>query len=185
MKNKLTDRNFEDISALIREEEEEGLAVFRTRDFRGTLESRLEEAANGRWAHPYRRTWAMPALAGILIFIVAGIVFLILRQPEPVPPPELKALAHALGQLPGFSHTPRREWTGPSGRAETSGLAASVQQVLISAGQVKRGEEQRLRTTDGAGKIPRLSIDQKMEILFKERAIERALLLHKINSREV
>lgn len=185
MKNKLTDRDFEDISALIREEEEEALAIFRTRDFRVRLESRLEQAAAGKRAHLYPRIWALPALAGILVFIVAGIAFLILRHPASGPPPELKAFTYAVSQLPGLSLAPKREWTAPAGQTKTSRLAASVRQVLVSAGQLKQGEERRISAEGGIGKIPRLSIDQKMEILFKERAIERALLLYKIYSREV
>lgn len=185
MKNRLKDRDFEDISTLIREEEEKALAIFRTRNFRANLESRLKEAAAGKKAYLHLRTRALPAVAGILVFIVAGIVFLVLRQPASGPRPELQTFTSTLGQLPGFSHTPWREWIAPAGQTETSRLAVFVHQVLISAGQIKQGEERRISATGGTGKIPRLSIDQKMEILFKERAIERALLILKIDSREV
>ena len=185
MKNKHMDRSYEDISALIREEEEEALAVFRARNFRVRLEARLKEAAAGEKLNLYPRTRIVPALTGILVFIVAGIIFLVLRQPAPSPLPEFKAFTYALGQLPGFSHPPRKEWTAPAGRTETSRLAESVRLVLVSAGQTKQGEERRISTTRGTGKTPRLSIEQRLEILFKERAIERALFRLKNDSREV
>jgi hypothetical protein len=56
---------------------------------------------------------------------------------------------------------------------------------LVKADQVKRKEEESISVPAGKGKVPRLSLDQKMEILFQEKAIERALLLFRDDSKEV
>ncbi|MFZ2054726.1 MAG: hypothetical protein WAU81_11065 [Candidatus Aminicenantales bacterium] len=185
MKNDLTDHDFGDISALIRQEEEDGLAFFRTRNFRDRVETHLKGEAGGKKPPILSQVRAVPVLATVLVLIMAGIFFSILKRPGAGPPPEFKALASALGQLPGFSYRPRENATAPLGQTETSRLAESVRRVLVSAEKIKRREEQGISIPAGPVKVPRLSLDQKMEILFKERAIERALLLFKYDSKEV
>jgi len=185
MKNKLTDHDFKDISALIRQEEEDALAFFRTRDFRDRVETRLKEAAGGKRPPIHSQIRAVPVLAAFLVLIIAGIFFSILKRPGAGPPPEFRALASALGQLPGFSHPPGWEWTASPGQTGSSRLAESVQEALVRAGQLKREEEDRISIPAGAGRVPRLSLEQKMEILFKEKAIERVLSQFKYDSKEV
>ncbi len=48
MKDKLADHDFEGVSALIKQEEEDALAVFRTRNFKHRMEMRLQEIAGGQ-----------------------------------------------------------------------------------------------------------------------------------------
>jgi hypothetical protein len=119
------------------------------------------------------------------VAIAAGTYFLLTKRPAPEPAPEFRALASALSQLPGFSHPSGRVWTGQAGQTGTSRLAESVRLVLVSAEQAKKEEEKRVSIPEGTGKAPRLSPDQRMEILFKDRAIERALELIKKDSKEV
>lgn len=185
MKNKWTDRDFEDISALIRKEEEDALGFFRTRKFRERVERGFKkDARRGSPAVPFRRT-AVPVLGVALIVIMAGIFVFVLNRPGTGRRPEFGALAAALGRLPGFSHPPGWDWTTHPGRTGTSPLAESVRRILIIAEETKRMEERAVPIPAETVRIPRLSLDQKMEILFKERAIERALLLFKGNSKEV
>ncbi len=185
MKTDLTDHDFKEISALIREEEENALASFRMRNFLDRAAIRLREDAAGEKLPVFSRRRVVPGLAAILVLAVAGAFLFIMKRPAPGPPPEFRALASALGQLPGFSHPPRREWTGPSGQARASRLAESVWLVLVSAEKTKRQAEQGIPIPAGPTKVPRLSLDQKMEILFKEKTIERALLVFKKDSKEI
>jgi hypothetical protein len=182
MKNKKpTDDDFEGISALVRKEEEDALAFFRTRNFRGRVMTSLE--TDKKQADLSRRM-AFPALTAVLILIVAGVVALVLNRPGRGPAPEFRSLATALAQLPGFSPSQERERGTPSGQAGISRLAESVGQVLTSAEKIKGQEEQEISIPAGPLRVPRLSLDQKMEILFKEKTIERVLLMFKDNSKE-
>jgi hypothetical protein len=185
MNKDIKDHDLETISALIQQEEEDALEFFRSRNFRGGIERRLKEAAGRRKPTIHLQRRPVPLLTGVLVVALIGILFLILKGPGPAPPPEFEALAFALGQLPGFSPHPGREWTAPQGQTGTSRLAESVQLVLVSAAKIKKQQEQRISIPAGPVKVPRLSLDQKMEILFKEKAIERALLLFKADSKEV
>ena len=184
MNNDLLNPGFEEISALIKQEEEDALAFFRTRNFKDRLEIRLQETG-GRKPPVLFRRMAVPVLTAVLVLVIAGIFFFILKRPGAVPPSESTALATALRQLPGFSHPPAWEWTVAPGQTGTSRLAESVRLVLVAAEQMKKEKEQRVSIPARAGKVPRLSPDQKMEILFKERVIERVLLLFRDDSKEV
>ncbi len=185
MKNEQTNHDFETISALIRKEEEDGLAFFRMRNFRDRVETRLKEQAGGKRPLIFPRARAVSVVATVLAVMIIGVLFSLLKHPGAGPPPEFRSLASALGRLPGFSQPPGLDWTMPRGQTGTSQLAESVREVLVSAEKIKRDAEQEVTIPAGPVKVPRLSLDQKMEILFKERAIERALLLFKGNSKEV
>jgi hypothetical protein len=185
MKNRWMDDDFEDVSILIRKEEEEALGFFRTRKFRDKVKEGLKkEAPQGIPPVPFRRT-AVPVLVVALVVIMAVIFLFVLNRPGTGRRPEFSALASALGRLPGFSRPPGWEWTMDPGRTGTSWLAESVRRILVLAEETKRKEDRTAPIPAETGRIPRLSIDRKMEILFKEKAIERALLLFKGDSKEV
>jgi hypothetical protein len=185
MKNKQTDPEWEGISELIKHEEEDALTFFRTRNFRDRVEARLKDTAGVRKPAPLFQRRAAPFLAAALILIAAGAYLFVLKGPASGPAPEFSDLAAGLSQLPGLSHPSGKGWRALPGRTGASRLAESVRLVLVSAEKTKTEEEQEISIPAGTGKVPRLSLDQKMEILFKERAIERALLLFKGDSKEV
>jgi hypothetical protein len=185
MKDELKDHDFEGVSALIKEEEENALDYFRSRNFKSRLETHLQETASGKKQAVFNRRLAAPALAAALVLIIAGTFLFILRRLGPGTRPEFKTLTLALAQLPGFSHTPLSEGTVSPEKAGTSRLAESVGQALVRADQAKRKAEESFSVPAEKSKVPRLSLDQKMEILFQERAIERALLLFRNDSKEV
>jgi hypothetical protein len=185
MKRNLIDPDFERVSALIKKEEEDALAFFRARDFQQGVERRLRAAA-AREA----RTWPLrkrtgPVLAAVLVAALAGATFFLLRRPAARPAPEFKTLASALAQLPGLSPSPGRELPAPAEKAGSFRLAESVGQALVRAGQSKREEGQSFSVPMEKGEVPHLSLDEKMEILFQEKVIERALLLISTDSKEV
>jgi hypothetical protein len=186
MKNNNKDQGPESIAVLIRQEEEAALAFFRARHFRERIERRLKEEAGGKRPESRPRTWLIPALTGALLAFIAVILLFIYKDPGSAPsPPEFEALASALGRLPGLSNIPGRGWTEPQGQTGSSRLADCVRRALAAGEKIKRDEEQKISIPAGSGNVPRLSPDQRMEILFKERAIERALLLFKDGSKEV
>jgi hypothetical protein len=185
MKDELTDHAFERVSALIKEEEENALTFFRSRNFKSKLETRLQETAGNKKRVSFIRRLAAPALGAALVLIIAGVYLFILRRPEAGPRPEFKALTFAVAQLPRFSPSPEPEWTASPEKTGTSRLAESVGQALVRAGQAKKKVEESISVPPEKGKVPRLSLDQKMEILFQEKAIERALLLFRNDSKEV
>jgi len=185
MKNRSSDDDFKGVSALIQKDEEDALAFFRARIFRGRLESRLESAAGTRkrtFCSPAR---AVPVLATVLVAIAAGTYFLLTKRPAPEPAPEFQALSSALAQLPGFSQSPGLERTAPVSQTGISRMAESIRLVLVSAEKTKIEEEQEMSVPATGGQIPRLSPDQRIEILFKDKAIERAFILHQGDSKEV
>lgn len=184
MKPDPTDHDFEEVTALIREEEEDALAFFRTRNFRDKVEIRLRKAA-GEGSITRSQRKAVPLLATALVLIIAGICILVLNRSGTGPPREFDALASALGQLPGFSHLPGRGWTPSPDQTGTFRLAESVRQALVIAEHAKREMERRISIPAEATKIPRLSPDQRVEFLFREKTIERVLLLLKSDSKEV
>jgi hypothetical protein len=185
MENKPTDHDFEDISGLIRKEEEDALAFFRAKNFRDRVEIRVKEEAGGEKPPLLFRRKAVPFLAAALVLIMAGALIFILKRSGAGPPSEFEALASALGRLPGFSHPLERGWAVSTGQTGTSRLADSIRRALATGEQIKKEEEQRISIPAGTGKVPRLSLDQKMEILFQEKAIERALQLFRNGSKEV
>jgi hypothetical protein len=185
MKDELKDHDFEGVSTLIREEEENALAFFRSRDFKSRLERRLQETASYKKRAVLSRRLAAPALIAALVLAIAGISLFILRRPQAGPSPEFKALSFALARLPGFSPHPEPEWPAFPEKTGTSRLAESVEQTLVRADEIKRKVEESLSVPTEKGKVPRLSLEQKMEILFQEKVIERTLRLFNNDSKEV
>lgn len=185
MKDELAEQDFEGVSALIKKEEEEALALFRAGDFRHRLETRLRESARDERRADLARRMALPAAAAALALIAVGIFFFALKRPGAGPPPEFRALASALAQLPGFSPSLELEGTISAEKTGTSRLAESVGQALARAAQTKEKVEENISVPAEKSRVPRLSLEQKMEILFQERAIERALLLIRNESKEV
>jgi hypothetical protein len=184
MKNKLTNHDFEVIAALIREEEE-ALEYFRARNFRDRVENRFKEEARGDKPAARIHLRPVPVLAGVMVVIMAGIFIFVLNHPGAGRRSEFSALASAIGRLPGLSHPPEREWTGQSGQDGTFQLADLIRRTLVKAEQTKRQQELRVSFPAKAVKVPRLSLEQKMEILFQEKTIERVLMLLKDDSKEV
>lgn len=187
MENKAANREFEEISAVIRSEEEAALAVFRSRNFRDRVMTEWRETRKGGLPAPKFRRIAVWASASALLVVVAAAVLLVLRTPAPEQRPDFHALASVIGWLPGGASLSRDEPIGPpaSGRLEISSLAEFIRSGLAVVETIKREEEERASPSGEPAGVSRLSLYQKMEILFKDKVIERALLLLKDPSKEV
>jgi len=185
MSHKPLDPDFQEISALLKKEEDEALAFFRKRNFRARLEVGLQETAAVKWPAAFFRRFAGPVLTTVLVLVLAGTVILVRKHRAPGPAPGFETLASALSPLPGFTPSLAKESAAMTGPAGTFELADLIGQALASAEKIKMEEEKRISVPTGTGKVPRLSPGRRMEILFKEKVIERALRLATDDSKEV
>jgi hypothetical protein len=188
MDRRTPERELDEISALVREEKNAALAAFRSRDFRSLVMRRWREGAG---PSPGRRPNVRPAMvaaaaAGLLI-VAAALFFLVRQAPGPGRRPAFQTLASVLGSLPGGVTLSREETAAPaaSGLSDPSALAVSVRSAL-GAGQ-RTGETDRALEDPPGRALPTTptSLYRKMEILFKDRVIERTLLSLKDPSKEV
>jgi len=175
----------EGVRLLIEREIQEGLPRVRSREFESRLAARLKEregqllAAIGR-----RRVW-IPALAvaGAAALVLVAVLWFVRPQPV-VPGAAADAFGTTLGRLPGVQNleTSVRPIT-PAGGAPTD-TAVMVCRVLTVASQ-GAASGPRTEALSPKNLKPRYDLRQKMEILFGQRMIERALSTYKDKFREV
>lgn len=187
MKKKSADHEFEEISSLIRDEEKAALNDFRSRDFRGSVMRKWREVRQDVTPRPKLRRMAVWASAAALPVVAVAVFFLVRQASVPELQPDFRALASVLGALPGGVSLSREEPVGPGdpGPLDASSLAQSVRSALAVAETTMRLEEVRASSPEPAAAVTRLSLYKKMEILYKDRVIERALLALKDPSKEV
>ena len=169
------------VRSLIRGETEDGLRRFRS----GNFETRLK---SGLHAFPERRrrfitltwpSWA-PALGFTFAAVVIGAAILWFIR---TPPSPSAGLTLALNGLPGFRtldmvsllDTGADEIPVPAESVFSRALAAAA-----AASEIGLPEISTPRNI-----VPRYNLEQKMEILFGERTIERALELFRYKFKEV
>jgi hypothetical protein len=184
MGEKWDDREFKDIAWLIREDEDRALEIFRQRNFDQTI--RTQVAAVSDRKHSFSGlSMAVPVSVAVLLLIALGTVLLVTWRPSPGPRSGPGPIALILKDLPGVSDFVMPRETLPAGAAETFGPARTVRIVLAMATRQKMEEERRAAAPTGNLKVPRLSLEKKMQILFKERPIERVLVSILKKSEEV
>jgi len=178
---------FEEISALIRDEEEAALAAFRSGDFPGAVMKKWRESRQDEAPRPKIRRAAVWASAAALLIVAVSAILLVRRAPAPEERPGLQIIASVLGGLPGGASLGREEPAGPGDGVPVgaTGLAESVLSALAAAEGTGRRHGELAHPDAGAAPAPRLSLDRKMEILFRDRVIERVFLLLKDPSKEV
>jgi hypothetical protein len=165
-------------SAVIRAEKEAALAAFRASDFESKVRKRWLECGKSPARRPAPRLTLVMVAAGALLLVVAGVLFLGRPRPAARPGQGISSLASVLSTLPGSAAL--GGGTPASGteaaRYDASVLARSVGAALAvpEAGQDDRETIPSVREKAGTGRG--LSLYRKMEILFKDRVIERALL---------
>lgn len=178
------DQEFHDVARLIRGEEARALEIFRQRNFEQRLRSRIAAGSPTKRGFFGKRV-AIPATIAALIVVTAGIIFVVTRRsglgPELRPDP----MAVILGDLPGSSDLAMPRETVPVGEPDAVGPARAFRLVLALATQGKEEEERRVAVPTENLRVPRLSLEKKMEILFKDRAIERVLVRMIKKSEEV
>jgi hypothetical protein len=169
------DRAFEDIAGLIREDKERALERFRKGDFDQKIRARIAAVSAGE-RRPLGRRLLGPVSVVRLFMGAAGALLLLSRRRTTAPLGGPGRMMTVLGGLPGISELALPKEAPPPATMPTSGTAQAVRTVLALATREKEAEERMVEVPAGRPKVPRLSLEKKMEILFKDRAIERVLI---------
>jgi len=178
---KRDDGDFEEIGRLIQNDVDGALRVFRSRDFGTRLRARIAADERAVKAKSLLRRIAVPAAA--LLAVSAALYLLNVPRPPAPGPAHPRLFAAVLRQLPSFSRPGAESPAGPAGEAGRSGAGSRFQSALASA---ERRKEEARETPLRADRprIPVLSLKKKMEILYRDRVIERALMLLTGKSKE-
>lgn len=178
------DRAFEDIAGLIREDKERALGRFRKGDFDRKLRARIAAVSNGE-RRPFVRRLLVPVSVVLILMVAVGALLLLSRRRTTAPLSGPDRMMTILGGLPGISELAAPKEATPPAAMPTSGTARAVRTVLTLAIEQKEAEEKKSVVPTGPIKVPRLSLEKKMEILFKDRVIERVLVSILRKSEEV
>lgn len=172
--------DFEEIDRLIRAEVGEALSRFRAGDFEGRVRRRaLAEEGPGRGILLLAKL-AIPGAAVLALAVLASVLLFGPGRPPLRTPIDPADFAAVLGLLPAFSAAPPPQ---TSGEPEPSAAGRMLTGVLSTFGEMGRAEPVE------AGSCPRrvapLTMKERMEILFKDKVIERVLLSCASRSKEV
>jgi hypothetical protein len=178
--------DLEDLRRLVSAEKEEALTRFREGDFEAKLRARIAAADRAAgWAPKglrRLRPLAVPSLIAALVLLLAVGAFLVFRRGQQGAGGETAIFVKAVGMFPGLEGLA----AGPAGAAPGGGPASAdpFARVLAQAYHERRAEEDRTAPAAGPA-VPHFSLKKKMEILFKDRALERVLLSIHEKSKEV
>lgn len=180
--------DFEEVRRLVSAETEEALRRFRAGNFEAKLRARIAASDREAGRAPKRFLWlrplGVPALVTALVLLLAGGAFLIIRHGRQAAAGEYGMFVKAVGMLPGLESIA----AGPAGvplRARpVPDSVGPVASVLGQAYEEKKAEED--RTAPATSPVaPHFSLKRKVEILFKDRVLERVLLSIHERSKEV
>jgi len=169
----------ERLRLIINRETENGLERFRSGDFESRLASRLKATPKEGRVQPDRRWFWIPAMGAAGAAILALVVFLWLGSPKRSAPHAASgAIGLALGRLPGFRSLDIsiRPESPSSGAPSLS--ATIVSRVLVSVAH-EAASGPATPSLSPQNLMPRYNLQQKMEIIFEHRMIERALSTYK------
>ena len=190
MDNDLKKAREDELRSLIQEDQDRALAAFRKGNFEARVRARIAKTAEEPLRHwSVLRSLSVPAVALafviIAIVVAAAIMFRPRSSPDLWTAGDIRGLRTALEASPGVKilAEPRtREAARPGGQAEG---VSSFERTL----SLLRAEKQTLETEaapDLAEKpVRRLSFRDRVRILYRDRVIERALLLAIEKSKEV
>jgi hypothetical protein len=178
MNKKMDDADFDEIDRLIQCDVDEGLRAFRSGEFGKRLRARLAADEQAAAAKSVLRRIAVPAAAATLLAVFAALFFLnVHRSPAPGPV-HPRIFAAALRHFPSFSRPPAAgSLPGQAGAAGMSEPGGGFRSALASAERWKMEEERATPPRPDGLRAPVLSLKKKMEILYRDRVIERALAL--------
>lgn len=184
MGKKRDDQDFEDIAQLIREDEEQALRIFRQRNFDKKIRARIAGASKRNRSFFGQWTVVSASVAGLLL-IALGSIFLFTRRSSSGSQGGPAPMAVVLKDLPGISDLITPRGTISAEAIDAFGPARTFRVILAMVTQRIRDEERKATVPTGHVSVPRLSLEKKMEILFKDRAIERVLVRMIKKSEEV
>jgi hypothetical protein len=184
MAEKWDDREFEDVARLIQEDADRALEIFRQRNFDQKIRTRIA-AVSDRKRRFSGLSMAVPVSVAVLLLIAIGTVLVVTRRSSSGPQRGPDPMAVILNDLPGISDFVMPRETIPAGATDAFGAARTVGIVLAIATRQKEEEERKAAVPTGNLRVRPLSLEKKMEILFKDRAIERVLVSILKKSEEV
>jgi len=178
------DPEFETITRLIQEEEKTALEIFRRRDFRRKVKARIGELPDKSGPRFLLRRLAIPVGAAALLLIAAWAVLFNWHPPFPNFEGESGSFIAGLKGLPGLAELASRQASPKPEDGEIQGVPQSIRDVLALAHQKRTDDRESAPLQPGIPQVPRLSLKRKMTILFKDKAIERVLVLIRKKSEE-
>lgn len=178
------DPAFDAIERLIREEEGAALEAFRRRDFGRRVAARIEAAEGIKTGRSFPRP-AFLAAAAALLMIAAGAYFFLHRSGPRGAGREAGRFVAVIRELPGLSELASRPAASSQGTTEMPAVPVSIRDGLAMAGRQKAGEEESASLPNALANAPRLSLEKKMAILFRDKAIERVLVSIREKTKEV
>ncbi|HUT08148.1 MAG TPA: hypothetical protein VMY15_04825 [Candidatus Latescibacteria bacterium] len=178
------DPEFEEIARLIQEEEKAALEIFRRRDFRREVKARIGGSPTKSRPRVLLRRLPVPAGAAVLLLIAAWAFFFNPHPPVPNTGGDSGSFVAGVEGLPGLAELASRKGHPRPGDGESQGAPQSIRDVLALAQQVRTDEGENAPPGSGNLQVPRLSLEKKMMILFKDRVIERVLVLIRKKSEE-
>jgi len=185
MDNEPNDPEFQEIARLIHEEETAALEAFRRQDFRRKVKDRIEAYPDRARPHLFSWKLAFPIGAAAFLLIAAGVVLFDRRPPVPYAHEATGSFLAGLRGLPRLTELAEGQGVRRAAGEEARLVPRSIQDVLSLAQERQRSERELAVERPPSLKVPRLSMEQKMTILFKERTIERVLILVRKKSEEV
>ncbi|MGB8958885.1 MAG: hypothetical protein WCC00_07735 [Candidatus Aminicenantales bacterium] len=190
MENDLKEARENELRTLIQEDQDKALAAFRKGNFETRVRARIAETAEETprpWYVP--RSLSVPAVALAFAIIAVAVAAVIMFRPRSSPylwtAGDIRGLRTALEASPGVKILSEpRTWEA----ARPGSQAEDVSSFERTLGLI-RAEKQTLETgaaPDLAEKpVRRLSSRDRVRILYRDRVIERALLLALEKSKEV
>jgi len=178
MTEKIQPKDYEEIERLVRGEVDQALEEFRAGDFKARVRRRLAaEKKPVRRRVPLLVKIAVPA-AAVLLLVVAAAVYVIFTPSEaPVRTQiDASAIAAVLRELPRFSAQAVDLTPGPAGEQAPAGTGAAIAGVLGAVGAGTDLQAGPGLSRPEVSKAPRLTMKKRMEILFKDKVIERVLM---------
>jgi len=178
----------EDIRRLVSAETDEALRRFRAGNFEAKLRARFAPPDRAAGEAPKRffrlRPLAVSADAAAHVLLLAGGAFLVLRHGRKGGGDDAAVFVKGLGRLPGLESVVAGPAGVPDHRRTVTASSGPMARVLGQAYEEKKAEEDR-SVPAAAPAAPRLSLKKKLEILFKDRTLERVLLSIHEKSKEV
>jgi hypothetical protein len=187
MSKKIEPPDLEKIDLLIRTEVDQALEKFRAGDFEGRVRRRI--AAEPR---PARGITALAKIAvpvaAVIVLAVSAAVYIFNSSRSPLPAPiDPGDFAAVLSRLPSFTRPSSELPSRPAEGAVLSEAGRAFAGVLSSAGDAEQGEQGAAEGSPVRPAPPRaapLTMRERMEILFRDKVIERVLLACAHRSKE-
>lgn len=190
MENDLKKPWEDELQTLIREDQNRALAAFRSGNFEAKLRARIAETAKEPRRRPFfLRSSPGPAVAMALVIIaivVAAAIMFWPRRPSPLlTVDDVRALWTALDGSPGVKILSGPRTSEAAGQGRQSGPPSSFERTLSLFRAQRQIREDEAASDLVEKPVPHLSFRDKVRILYRDKVIERALLLAIGKSKEV